>query len=142
MYCKKCLKEYPKNKKTCKDCGIALTPGHPKSTNENSRRRTLIIAGLLVVAIIAVFLIIGIQSLNYQAIKGSWYDTGSKIGSIVFNESGTAKWIQNGAQTDCQYVFDGYKGTITRNGEKHDFTCDGGTLTIDGVKLLKSSETT
>jgi hypothetical protein len=60
MYCKKCGKEYKKDKKVCKDCGIALTQGKVPDKKGNSNK-TFIIAGIVIfVVIIAFFLIVGL----------------------------------------------------------------------------------
>ncbi len=60
MYCKKCGKEYKKDKKVCKDCGIALTPGKSPE-KRGSSNKTFIIVGIIVfIVIVAFFLIVGL----------------------------------------------------------------------------------
>ena len=62
MYCKKCGKDYPKTKKVCNDCGIALVNGTSPATRKRKMNMGVIIVfGVLVVAVIAVFLILGLQ---------------------------------------------------------------------------------
>jgi len=62
MYCKKCGKNYPKNKKVCPDCGLALLPGSsPASRKHKINKAAIIVFGVIVVALIAVFLILGLQ---------------------------------------------------------------------------------
>lgn len=62
MYCKKCGKNYPKNRKVCPDCGLALLPGvSPASREQKINKTVLIVFGVIVVAFIAVFLILGLQ---------------------------------------------------------------------------------
>jgi len=62
MYCKKCGKNYPKNRKVCPDCGLALLPGVSLASREfKINKTTLIVFGVIVVVLIAVFLIIGLQ---------------------------------------------------------------------------------
>ena len=61
MYCKKCGKEYPKTKKVCGDCGVALVNGvAPTSRVQKFNRVPVIIFGVIVVVLVAVFLIIGL----------------------------------------------------------------------------------
>lgn len=61
MYCKQCAKDYPKTKKVCKDCGIALVPGtSPITRKRKANKGVIIVFGVLVVAVIAVFLILGL----------------------------------------------------------------------------------
>ncbi len=62
MYCKKCGKDYPKTKKVCADCGIALVPGaSPASRDQKINKVPIIIFGVLVVVVVAVFLIVGLS---------------------------------------------------------------------------------
>lgn len=61
MYCKQCGKDYPKNKKVCSACGTALVPGtSPASRKHKINKGMIIVFGVIVVAIIAVFLILGL----------------------------------------------------------------------------------
>jgi hypothetical protein len=61
MYCKKCGKDYPKNKKVCPDCKFALVPGSsPASRTQKVNKTVIIVFGVIVVALIAVFLILGL----------------------------------------------------------------------------------
>ena len=61
MYCKSCGKDYPKNKKVCSDCGVALLTGSsPASRDHKVNKVAIIVFGVIVVAIIAVFLILGL----------------------------------------------------------------------------------
>jgi len=61
MYCKQCGKDYPKNKKVCSDCGAALLTGTSPASRKHKVNKTIIIAfSAIVVAIIAVFLILGL----------------------------------------------------------------------------------
>ena len=61
MYCKKCGKDYPKTKKVCADCGMALVTGSsPASRKRKVNKAVFIVFGVLVVAIIALFLILGL----------------------------------------------------------------------------------
>jgi predicted nucleic acid-binding Zn ribbon protein len=61
MYCKQCGKDYPKNKKVCSDCGVALLTGtSPASRKRKVNKAVFIVFGVIVVAIIAVFLILGL----------------------------------------------------------------------------------
>jgi predicted nucleic acid-binding Zn ribbon protein len=62
MYCKKCGKEYPKTKKVCSDCGMALMNGTaPSSRKQKVNKVPMIVFGGIVVVLIAVFLIIGLS---------------------------------------------------------------------------------
>jgi uncharacterized membrane protein YvbJ len=61
MYCKKCGKDYPKNKKVCPDCGMALLTGSsPASRTHKVNKVAIIVFGVIVVVLIAVFLILGL----------------------------------------------------------------------------------
>jgi uncharacterized membrane protein YvbJ len=61
MYCKKCGKDYPKAKKVCTDCGMALVSGtSPASRKHKTNKAVFIVFGVLVVGIIALFLILGL----------------------------------------------------------------------------------
>ncbi len=61
MYCKKCGKDYPKTKKVCADCGMALVSGSsPAGRKRTVNKAVFIVFGVLVVAIVAVFLILGL----------------------------------------------------------------------------------
>ncbi len=61
MYCKQCGKDYPKTKKVCADCGLALVTGtSPASKQRKTNKVVFIVFGVMVVAIIAVFLILGL----------------------------------------------------------------------------------
>jgi predicted nucleic acid-binding Zn ribbon protein len=62
MYCKQCGKDYPKTKKVCSDCGMALVTGtSPASRHRKVNKVVIIVFGVIVVAIIAVFLILGLM---------------------------------------------------------------------------------
>lgn len=64
MYCKKCGKSYPKAKKVCADCGLALVNGvNPNTRNEKLKKGPIIIFSVLVVVIVAVFLILGLTDI-------------------------------------------------------------------------------
>ena len=61
MYCKKCGKDYKKTKKVCSDCGMALVTGtSPASRKRKVNKTIFIVFGVLVVALIALFLILGL----------------------------------------------------------------------------------
>jgi uncharacterized membrane protein YvbJ len=61
MYCKKCGKDYPKNKKVCPDCGVALLTGSsPANRKHKVNKVAIIIFSVIVVAVIALFLILGL----------------------------------------------------------------------------------
>lgn len=61
MYCKKCGKDYPKTKKVCNDCGMALVTGSsPSGRKRKTNKVVYIVFGIIVVALIAVFLIVGL----------------------------------------------------------------------------------
>lgn len=61
MYCKKCGKSYPKNKKVCADCGMALVNGtHPNDREQKINKVPIIVFGAIVVVLVAVFLIVGL----------------------------------------------------------------------------------
>jgi uncharacterized membrane protein YvbJ len=60
MYCKKCGKDYPKTKKVCKECGIALTQGQSPGKRGNSNKKLIIIGIAIFVVIVAFFLIVGL----------------------------------------------------------------------------------
>ena len=61
MYCKKCGKDYPKKKKVCTDCGMALVSGtSPAGRKRKSNKAVFIVFGVIVVALIALFLILGL----------------------------------------------------------------------------------
>lgn len=146
MYCKKCGKDYPKDKKICKDCGIALSPGHPHSPDKNSKLRFIIICCVVGALILAAFLIIGIPSviahqeeLNLNKIKGTWYDQAGSRGIIQFEEGGKAKWTEWLIfDNEYQYTYDGQNGTLSLNGQEFKFTCDGTTLSVDGATFTKN----
>lgn len=62
MYCKKCGKDYPKSKKICSDCGLALVPGTSPANRERKINKVpIIVFGVIVVALITVFLILGLS---------------------------------------------------------------------------------
>lgn len=63
MYCKKCGKDYKKNKKVCKDCGIALTPGKSPGKKGDSNKKFIIIGIAVFVVIVAFFLIVGLSGI-------------------------------------------------------------------------------
>ena len=61
MYCKKCGKDYPKAKKVCSDCGIALVSGKsPAGRKPKTNKAIFFVFGAIVVALVAVFLILGL----------------------------------------------------------------------------------
>ncbi len=61
MYCKKCGSEYPKTKKVCSDCGIALVNGAAPSSRERKfNKAPIVVFGAVIVILVAVFLIIGL----------------------------------------------------------------------------------
>ncbi len=64
MYCKKCGKTYKKPKKVCDDCGLALVNGvAPKSDKQSIKKGPVIVFGVLVVALVVVFLLFGLHIL-------------------------------------------------------------------------------
>lgn len=141
MYCKKCGKDYPKNKKICKDCGIALTPGKSPGSRKNSDKRMLIIGCSVLLVIIAVFLIIGLGGMLPQQLKGTWYDQAGVAGTIEFKPGGSVQWTASGALNGGNYSYNGGtgEGSIKLQDQEnaHKFTCDGTTLTMDNVTYTK-----
>ncbi len=62
MYCKKCGKEYPKTKKICSECKIALVNGTAPSSREYKFNKVpVVIFSVIVVVLVAVFLIVGLS---------------------------------------------------------------------------------
>ena len=143
MYCKKCGKEYKKDKKVCKECGIALTPGVSPKTKNKSNARVMIIAGAVVVIVIAVFLIIGLGGMVPAALQGTWYETTGMGGTLAFKSYGELDSVVFGVAYKGTYQYDGatQQGIISRNttDEEGDleFTCDGTTLEVSGATFTK-----
>lgn len=141
MYCKKCGKDYPKNKKTCKDCGIALTPGKSPGSKKNSNIRLFIVGGSILVVIIALFLIIGLGGMLPEQLKGKWYDKAGVAGTIEFEPSSHVQWTASGVVNSGNYSYSSGTGKgsvkLSNADNTHEFTCDGTTLTMDGITYTK-----
>ena len=143
MYCKKCGKDYPKEKKVCKDCGVALTPGVSPKTKNTARSRMLIISGAVVVVVVAVFLIIGLGGMVPSALQGTWYETTGMGGTLEFKSYGELESVVFGVAYSGTYQFDSatQQGTITRaitdEEGNMEFTCDGTTLEVSGATFTK-----
>jgi predicted nucleic acid-binding Zn ribbon protein len=141
MYCKKCGKDYPKNKKTCKDCGIALTPGKSPGNKKSSNLRMIIVGASVLVVILAVFLIIGLGGMLPEKLKGTWYDTSGITGTIEFAPSGAMNWRSFGKTSSGNYSYNGGTGEgslkLSNEDKTHTFTCDGTTLTMDKMTYTK-----
>ncbi len=136
MYCRKCGKDFKKNKKVCNDCGTALTPGKSPGKKNNSNKRMMIIGGSILAVILAVFLIIGVGGMLPQQLKGTWRDQSGLMGTVEFKPGGVVEW---GTGSDATYSFNAGtgQGTITAGGGAHSFTCDGNTLILDGATYIK-----
>ncbi|MDD5016843.1 MAG: hypothetical protein PHO15_01935 [Eubacteriales bacterium] len=143
MYCKKCGKEYPNNRKTCKECGIILSPGASPIMNKKRNRRMVIIGGAVFAVIVAVFLIIGLTGKVPSELKGTWYDTTGWGGMLDFKPSGVVIHTLYGEESENTYTFDSAlgQGVITATDSdgttKSNFTCDGTTIDMDGVVFTK-----
>lgn len=143
MYCKKCGKDYPKAKKVCKECGVALTPGKSPGKKGNNNKK-FIITGIIVFAIIiAVFLIIGLGGMIPQNLQGvwTWSDQASIKTTLEFTSGNTVTWTtitipQNGTYTYNSATGEG-KINIGTNNAEHAFTCNGTSLTMDGNTYTK-----
>jgi ribosomal protein L37E len=141
MYCKKCGKDYKKNKKVCNDCGIALTPGKSPGNKKSGDKKMLIIGCAVLVVIIAVFLIIGLGGMLPEQLKGSWRDQAGIAGTIEFKPGGIVEWTASGELHRGRYSYNGATSEgsfkLDSNDKVHEFTCDGTTLTMDNITYTK-----
>ncbi len=141
MYCKNCGKEYPKEKKICKDCKIALTPGtSPASANKGVNKKFIIIGVVLAAAVIALFLIIGLSGMVPADLKGEWYETTGMGGMLEFMPNGELSYNIFGEDKVGSYEYNSAskKGKLALDEkEMADFTCDGVTIEMDGAKYTR-----
>ncbi|MGI5848536.1 MAG: hypothetical protein ACOX8Q_00460 [Christensenellales bacterium] len=143
MYCKKCGKDYPKEKRVCKDCGIALTPGVSPVSKKRGIKRMLIIGSAMIVIVVAVFLIIGLGGMVPSKLKGTWYETTGLGGTLEFKPYGVLQYKIMGHESEGSYQYDGAieEGNMTRQiGNEprvSEFTCDGITIELDGATFTK-----
>lgn len=141
MYCKKCGKEYPKDKKVCKTCGIALTSGKSPDKKDKSNLKIIIAGCAVLAAIVLLFVIIGFGGMLPQQLKGVWYDKSGLMGTVEFEPGGKVKWNSGAGNSMASYSYNAGsgEGVITLPGEEngHAFTCDGSALILDGVTYTK-----
>ena len=141
MYCKKCGKDYKKNKKVCDDCSIALTPGKSPGSKKRGDKKMLIIGCAVLVVLIAAFLIIGLGGMLPEQLKGSWRDQAGIGGTVEFKPGGNVQWTASGELHNGSYSYNGAtgEGSIKLAGiEKvHEFTCDGATLNMNRITYTK-----
>lgn len=143
MYCKKCGKDYPKTKKVCKECGIALTPGKSPGKKKNSNKSFIITGIAVLVVITAVFLIIGLGGMIPRNLNGvwSWTDQSGLSSSLEFKSGGAVEWKTLDIPTTGNYTYNESTGEgnvyIGPNKTEHAFTCNGATLVIDGNTYTK-----
>jgi len=136
MYCKKCGKNYPKEKKVCSSCGIVLSPGDSPVDPAKKRKRLLIAAAAVAVVFVAVFLYVGLTGMVPSALKGTWYDQAGQAGTLNFKPSGELQYNVGGTDGKGTYTFDSTtgKGTLAYTGlkmEPAEFTCDGAQIIMD-----------
>ena len=143
MYCKKCGKDYPKNKKVCKDCGAALVPGTSPTSKHHKNRGMIIGAIVGIVVVISVFLIIGLTGMVPADLKGTWYETTGMGGTLEFKASGVLAYTIYGDEGEGTYEYNSAtgEGSLSRmSGDEEvefTFTCDGTTITMDDVIYTK-----
>lgn len=143
MYCKKCGKDYPKTKKVCKDCGIALTPGISPGKKTKSNKGFIITGIVVLVVITAVFLIIGLGGMVPKQLDGvwSWSDQSGLSSTLEFKSAGAVEWKISEIPTSGSYTYNESTGEgnvyTGANKTAHAFTCNGTTLVIDGNTYTK-----
>ncbi len=142
MYCKKCGKDYPKEKKVCKDCRIALTHGTCPNSAKKGMKIAVIAVIAVMMAVIALFLIIGLSGMLPQDLKGIWYETSGFGGIIEFKPNGELEFNGFGEEKTGTYKYNSSSGVgeISLAFEYigiSEFTCDGTTIDIGGAKYTR-----
>lgn len=141
MYCKKCGKDYDKKKKICKDCGIALTPGtSPATAKKGINKIAIVIIGVVMLAVIAVFLIVGLSGMVPQDLKGEWYEVSGFGGELKFMPNGVLEYTIFGEPKEGSYEYNSSIGQGNLSMEEEnmsEFTCDGLTIEMDGAKFTR-----
>ena len=139
MYCKKCGKEYPNHKKTCADCGTILSSGSSPVVKKKKNRHVIILSVTAAVAIIAVFLIVGLLGMVPADIKGTWYETTGFGGTLEFKPGHVVIWTAFGSEKEGTYTYSGQtkQGSIVLGDlnelELGDFTFDDTNINMGDV---------
>lgn len=141
MYCKQCGKNYPKSKRLCKDCGIALVQGtSPESKKTKIKKDAIISACVAAVVVVAVFLIIGLTGMVPSDVKGTWYETSGYGGIMEFEPNGVLGVTAMGELSKGTYTYDSAlkQGEIsvalfTDEQTDLEFTFDDSKIEMDGM---------
>ena len=143
MYCSKCGRNYPKNKKVCSDCGTALVPGtSPRSRQKKTNWKLIIISSTVFVVVVAFFLIVGLMGRVPAKVRGTWYGSTGMGGIFKFQPDSVVDYTVNST----------YEGTYSFNSEteegtmiltindqtnEYEFTSNGETLEMGGLSYTK-----
>lgn len=136
MYCKSCNKDYPKNTKLCKKCGVALIPGQAPIEDKGINKRVFIIGGVVAALVIAAFLLVGLLGMVPADIKGTWYEVTGFDYSYEFLTFGKIEYSGNGKTYTGTYKYDRKTKTGVVSSDEQDvsdreFTFDNATITMD-----------
>ena len=135
MYCKSCNKDYPKNTKLCKKCGIALVPGSAPSEDKGINKKVFIIGGIVAVLVIAAFLLVGLLGMVSEDIKGRWYEVNGYDYEYEFLTFNKLEYSGIGEILTGSYTYDAKTKTGVLSSDElgvvdREFTYDNATITM------------
>ncbi|MBT3319053.1 MAG: hypothetical protein HN389_04695 [Clostridia bacterium] len=135
MYCKSCNKDYPKNTKLCKKCGIALVPGQAPIEEKGVNKKVFIIGGIVAVLVIAAFLLVGLLGMVPADVKGTWYEINGYDYEYEFLPFGKIEYSGHKETFTGTYMYDEETGTGIISSDEPDiedreFTLDNATITM------------
>ncbi len=135
MYCKSCNKDYPKNTKLCKKCGVALVPGQAPAEDKGINKKVFIIGGIVAALIAAAFLLVGLLGMVPADIKGTWYEINGYDYEYEFLTFDKIEYNGHGETYTGTYVYDNKTKTGIISSDEQDvadreFTFDNATITM------------